>query len=184
MEPRPSNPRPDEGRFRLLFFSALCLFLSMVEYAIPKPLPFLRLGLANLPVLLAFSRLKLKDVALLVAIKTLVQGLMSGTLFSYIFLFSAAGSSAAALSMGILYYCCVRHRKRPQVSLVGMSVAGALGNNGAQLRVARYLIFGEAARYIAPVLLCSGLITGLLLGIFAQRFVALSRWYKSLEAVA
>lgn len=184
MESRLSKPNRDEGRFRLLFFSALCLFLSMVEYAIPKPLPFLRLGLANLPILLAFSKLKLKNVALLVVIKTLVQGLISGTLFSYVFLFSAAGSSAAALSMGILYYSCVKHRNQPLVSLVGMSVAGALGNNGAQLLVARYLIFGTAARYIAPVLLCSGLVTGLLLGIFAQKFVAISRWYQSLEAVA
>ena len=181
MESRLSETNREQDRFRLLFFSALCLFLSMVEYAIPKPLPFLRLGLANLPVLLAFSKLKIKDVVLLVVIKTLVQGLISGTLFSYVFLFSAAGSSAAAV--GILYYCCVRNKQRPLVSLVGMSVAGALGNNGAQLLVARYLIFGEAARYIAPVLLCSGLVTGLLLGIFAQRFVSISRWYKSLEAV-
>ena len=184
MESRLSKPNREQDRFRLLFFSALCLFLSMVEYAIPKPLPFLRLGLANLPVLLAFSKLKIKDVVLLVVIKTLVQGLISGTLFSYVFLFSATGSSAAAVAMGILYYCCVRNKKRPLVSLVGMSVAGSLGNNGAQLLVARYLIFGTAARYIAPVLLCSGLVTGLLLGIFAQKFVAISRWYKSLEAIA
>ena len=184
MESQLSHANRDEGRFRLLFFSALCLFLSMVEYAIPKPLPFLRLGLANLPILLAFSKLKIKEVALLVVIKTLVQGLISGTLFSYVFLFSAAGSSAATLSMGLLYYGCIRNRKHPLVSLVGMSVAGALGNNGAQLLVARYLIFGTAARYIAPVLLCSGLVTGLLLGLFAQKFVSISRWYKSLEAVA
>ena len=150
MELEASKQKRDEVRFRLLFFSALCLFLSMVEYAIPKPLPFLRLGLANLPVLLAFSKLRLKEVVFLVMIKTLVQGLISGTLFSYVFLFSAAGSSAAAVAMGILYYCCVRNKKRPLVSLVGMSVAGALGNNGAQLLVARYLIFGTAARYIAP----------------------------------
>lgn len=183
MDLESSKQKRDEDGFRLLFFSALCLFLSMVEYAIPKPLPFLRLGLANLPILLAFSKLRLKEVTLLVMIKTLVQGLISGTLFSYVFLFSAAGSSAAAVAMGILYYCCVRNRKRPLVSLVGMSVAGALGNNGAQLLVARYLIFGTAARYIAPVLLCSGLVTGLLLGLFAQKFNSISRWYKSLEDV-
>lgn len=183
MELEASKQKRDEVRFRLLFFSALCLFLSMVEYAIPKPLPFLRLGLANLPVLLAFSKLRLKEVVFLVMIKTLVQGLISGTLFSYVFLFSAAGSSAAAVAMGILYYWYVRNKKWPLVSLVGMSVAGALGNNGAQLLVARYLIFGTAAWYIAPVLLCSGLVTGLLLGLFAQKFISISRWYKSLETI-
>lgn len=177
----PLFPPAHEQRYRLVFFSALCLFLSMVEYAIPKPLPFMRLGLANLPVLLAFSKMTVGNVALLVATKTVVQGLISGTIFSYVFLFSAAGSSAAAVGMGLLYYGFVRGRERPLVGLVGMSLAGALCNNGAQLLVARFLFFGTAARYIAPLLLCSGMITGLLLGIFAQRFVSKSRWYTSLE---
>ena len=175
------SPSAQEKRYRLVFFSALCLFLSRVEFAIPKPLPFLRLGLANLPVLLAFSKMTMGNVVLLVLTKTVGQGLISGTLFSYVFLFSAAGSSAAAVGMGLLYYGFVRGRKSPLAGLVGMSLAGALCNNGAQLVVARFLFFGTAARYIAPLLLCSGMITGLLLGIFAQRFVARSRWYASLE---
>lgn len=183
MESTFSRVGREELRFRLLFFSALCLFLSMIEYAIPKPLPFLRLGLANLPILLAFPKFRLKDIVLLVAIKTLGQGLISGTLFSYVFLFSAVGSSAAALGMGIMYHLFVKNRKKVLIGFVGLSLAGAMANNGAQLLVARYIFFGAAARYIAPVLLCSGLITGLLLGFFAQKFVDTSRWYKSLEAL-
>lgn len=182
MEDSLSPPASDERRHRLVFFSALCLFLSMVEYAIPKPLPFLRLGLANLPILLAFYKLPLKDVVVLMATKTVTQGLISGTLFSYVFLFSAAGSISSVLGMGLLYYGFACGRQRPLVGLVGMSVAGALCNNAAQLAVARWLIFGAAVRYIAPLLLCSGMITGLLLGIFAQGFVARSRWYASLES--
>ncbi len=181
MEDPLSPPASDERRFRLTFFSALCLFLSMVEYAIPKPLPFLRLGLANLPILLAFSKLRPKDVAALVAVKTVGQGLISGTLFSYVFLFSTAGSSAAAMGMGLVYYGFVRGRARPLAGLVGMSLSGSLCNSAAQLAVARHLIFDSATNYIAPILLCSGMTTGLLLGIFAQGFVTHSRWYASLE---
>ena len=33
--------------------AAICLFLAGIEYMIPRPLPFLRIGLANLPLLLA-----------------------------------------------------------------------------------------------------------------------------------
>ena len=117
MESTFSRVGREELRFRLLFFSALCLFLSMIEYAIPKPLPFLRLGLANLPILLAFPKFRLKDIVLLVAIKTLGQGLISGTLFSYVFLFSAVGSSAAALGMGIMYHLFVKNRKNLKVGL-------------------------------------------------------------------
>ncbi|MEN6364589.1 MAG: Gx transporter family protein, partial [Rectinema sp.] len=32
---------------------AFCFFLSAVEYMLPKPMPFMRLGIANLPILLA-----------------------------------------------------------------------------------------------------------------------------------
>ena len=35
------------------FFGALCLFFATVEYLFPRPVPFLRLGLSNLPILLA-----------------------------------------------------------------------------------------------------------------------------------
>lgn len=186
MENLPPSPlfclaKTQDKSFRLAFFSALCLFLSMVEYAIPKPLPFLRLGLANLPILLAFSKLAGKNIVLLVLIKSLAQGLVSGTLFSYVFLFSVAGSSAAACGMAVVYFCLVKNRKKPGASLVGMSLAGALCNNGAQLLVARFVIFGAAARYIAPVLLASGLLTGVALGFFAQFFVSKSLWYSSLE---
>ena len=41
------------------WFGALCFFLSAMEYMIPKPLPFLRLGLANLPIMLAVEVLPL-----------------------------------------------------------------------------------------------------------------------------
>ena len=74
------------------WFGALCFFLSTIEYMIPKPLPFLRLGLANIPILLAIDILPLPAYSVLVLLKILGQGLIGGTLFSYIFLFSAAGS--------------------------------------------------------------------------------------------
>src|SRR5574344_1424039 len=90
--------------YQISFFAALCLFLSAVEYAIPKPLPFLRLGLANLPILLAIKKMKRRDVIVLILLKILGQSFISGTLFSYIFVFSAAGSFASGLMMMITYY--------------------------------------------------------------------------------
>lgn len=36
-------------------FGALCFFLSAIEFVIPKPLPFLRIGLANVPLILALD---------------------------------------------------------------------------------------------------------------------------------
>ncbi|MDY2843155.1 MAG: Gx transporter family protein [Treponema sp.] len=171
------NPTQGSGRTKLItFFSALCLFLSAVEYAIPKPLPFLRLGLANLPVILSLSVLTKKEIALVVFFKIVAQGVISGTLFSYIFVFSAAGSFSSALAM-ILVYTVFKSK----ISSVGISLAGALANNCAQLLVARFFLFGKNAKYIAPVLLVTGFATGAVLGIFTEIFRQKSRWLKLVE---
>ena len=162
---------------RVAFFAALCLFLSAVEYAIPKPLPFLRLGLTNVPIILSLQMMRRRDTVLLILLKVLGQGIISGTIFSYIFLFSAAGSFASGLMMMVLYALC-----KTYISAVGLSMAGALANNVAQLVLARYLLFGENARYIAPILLITGLITGCALGIFTEVFMRKSQWYASLSA--
>ncbi|MGL4985976.1 MAG: Gx transporter family protein, partial [Treponemataceae bacterium] len=81
---------------------ALCFFLSTIEYVIPKPVPFFRLGLANLPLLLAVEILCLPEFLILVLIKIVGQNLLAGTLFSYVFLLSAIGTLGSALAMVIL----------------------------------------------------------------------------------
>lgn len=160
-----------ENRTKMIsFFAALCLFLSAVEYAIPKPLPFLRLGLANLPILLALKKLGWKDLILLMFLKVLGAALISGTLFSYIFLFSFSGSFASLVVLLAL-------RKLP-VSAVGLSLASALGNASAQIAVSYFLLFHENTKYIAPILLGTSIVTGIALGIFAGLFMGKSRWYE------
>ena len=85
----------NEKTFKYLSFSAaLCMFFSMIEYAIPKPLPFLRLGLANIPFILGLFKLKKREYFFLVLLKVIFQSLISGTFFSYIFVYSLFGSFA------------------------------------------------------------------------------------------
>ena len=161
----------------LPFLAALCLFLAAVEYAIPKPLPFLRLGLANLPVIVALFVLPTRDIYKLILLKIIGQALITGTLFSYIFLFSAAGSLASGLTMlGVHLWL------KKKVSCIGLSLAGAAANNIAQLVVAYFVLFGDATKYIAPILLISGAATGLVLGIFTQMFIEKSKWFRGLHA--
>jgi heptaprenyl diphosphate synthase len=160
------------------FLGAICLFLSTVEYLIPKPIPFLRVGIANLPILMSLDLLPAPLLLLLVVLKVLGQGLIGGTLFSYVFLFSAAGSFASALAM-----LAVRRLLGSRISLVGVGVLGALFSNTAQILLARLLIFGEGAWLIAPPFLALGTVTATLLGVFAERFVARSRWLASVREI-
>jgi len=87
----PGNKKPQDlipyGR-NLALLGAFCLFLSAVEYMIPKPLPFMRIGLANLPLMLALDIFPLYAFLILVCVKVLGQALITGTLFSYFFIFS------------------------------------------------------------------------------------------------
>lgn len=159
------------------WFGALCFFLSAVEYMIPKPLPFLRLGLANLPIMLAVEVLPLPAFLALTAVKVLGQGLIGGTLFSYIFVFSAAGSLSSALVMWGLKKALRRH-----VSWIGVGVAGAFASNAAQLGLAGVWIFGQSAWYIAPPFVAVGVVTGALLGAFANAYAARSAWYAEIRA--
>jgi heptaprenyl diphosphate synthase len=136
----------------------------------------MRIGLSNLPLMLALDLFPLRIYILLALIKTLGQAIVTGTLFSYVFLFSFAGSFVSALSMFAL-------RRIPgpkRLSLAGIGAAGAMFSNGTQLILARFLIFGPGMRFLIPPFLAAGLITGLSLGLFCERFRARSRWYASL----
>ncbi len=168
---------PTERRRIVAFFAAACLFLASVEYAIPKPVPFMRLGLANLPVLLSLEVLGPLSVMLLALLKVCGQGLIRGSLFSHVFLLSLLGSTSSTAAMLVM-----RRMFGRRVSLVGISVMGALVNNLVQTALARYLIFGKRAWLIAPPLLLVGTITSLALGLFAQRFARRSTWLKRLTA--
>lgn len=166
----------------LFFFASLCLFLSSIEYAVPKPLPFMRLGLANLPVIFAVKSFRFREILLLILLKVLLAAFISGTVFSYVFLFSAAGSLASGLAVYLLYSCLKCCGGTRHISNVGLCLAGALANNAAQIAVARICIFGKQAYFIAPLLLATGLVTGLLLGLFANRFEESSVFLKEVRA--
>lgn len=162
----------------IAFLAALCLFLSTVEYIIPKPVPFLRFGLANLPILIALNYLSIPSLFLLILLKVLGQALVQGTFFSYVFLFSLTGTVSGGLLMILISRLLGRH-----ISLIGLSVLGALASNLAQVLLAVHLLFGRNGWLIAPFLIGIGLVTSCLLGYFAENFVTASRWVRQTLAV-
>ena len=176
----PLGNRPNMGslksadvRKNLALLGAFCLFLSTIEYMIPKPVPFMRIGIANLPLMLALDIFPLHIFLVLVGIKVLGQALITGTMFSYIFLFSLAGTSLAALTM----YSIRRLLGSNRVTFIGVGTAGAMMSNISQLALAWLFIFRNNVRYIAPPFLGAGLITGIVLGLFCEMFTRRSQWY-------
>lgn len=154
------------------FLGAFCFFLSAIEYMLPKPLPFMRLGIANLPILLAVDLLPFPWFLTLAVVKVIGMSVISGSLFSFVALFSLVGTLTAALVMWT-----ARKLGGKFISQIGVSILGAMTSNAIQIFIARYLVFGQAAWLIAPVFLVMGLATGLALGLFAERFARGSKWY-------
>lgn len=160
----------------LAILAAVAMFFSTLEYLIPKPVPFFRIGLANIPILATMRFLRPRHVFALALLKVAGQGLINGTLASYVFLFSLFGTLAStAVMLGAMYLGGRR------ISLVGISTAGAVASNVVQVTLSVLFIFGPQSWVIAPPFLLVGTAAGAFVGILAERIVEVSEWLRRLQ---
>ena len=143
---------------------ALAFVLSYIESLIPVfiAVPGVKLGLTNLVVLIALDRLKKKDAFFINMIRILLVGLTFGNTFSM--LYSFAGGMLSFLAMVFLY-------KKNWFSVIGISVAGGLFHNIGQIIVAAIVLQSDALFYYLPVLMISGTIAGIVVGILCGEIV-------------
>lgn len=139
-------------------FTALALIFSYVETLIPIQfgIPGVKLGLANLIIVIALYRMKLSEAYLLSIVRILLAGFIFGNYFSIIY--SLAGGILSLTVMALL-------RKKGGFSVIGVSIAGGVFHNIGQLIVASVIVETFSVMYYVPVLLIAGLVTGLLIGI-------------------
>lgn len=137
---------------------ALALIFSYVETLIPIQfgIPGVKLGLANLIIVIALYRMKLSEAYLLSIVRVLLAGFIFGNYFSIIY--SLAGGILSLTVMALL-------RKKGGFSVIGISIAGGVFHNIGQLIVASVIVETFSVMYYVPVLLIAGLVTGLLIGI-------------------
>lgn len=141
--------------------AALALIFSYIEVLIPFNfgIPGIKLGIANIVVTIALYRLSAKHAASVNVIRVIIAGLLFNGLFGA--LYSLAGAIVSLLGMILL-------KKTGLFSVTGVSMAGGVLHNLGQLIVATILIEDTRMFLYFPVLLFSGLITGILVGIVAQ----------------
>lgn len=139
-------------------FTALALIFSYVETLIPIQfgIPGVKLGLANLIIVIALYRMKLSEAYLLSIVRVLLAGFIFGNYFSIIY--SLTGGILSLTVMALL-------RKKGGFSVIGVSIAGGVFHNIGQLIVASVIVETFSVMYYVPVLLIAGLVTGLLIGI-------------------
>lgn len=147
--------------------AALASVLQLAESCIPMPVPGMKIGFANLVTLIAIVALGARSGIYVAALRTLVSSLMLGTFLSSGFILSASGALSSALVMGALY---AFNRRVNLFSLMGISIAGAVANNLAQIAVVYYLFARVSAlQWFIPYLLLSAIVTGYLTGFLAAR---------------
>lgn len=142
-------------------FTALALIFSYVETLIPVNfgIPGVKLGLANLIIVVALYKMRLSEAYLLSVVRILLSGFIFGNYFSIIY--SLAGGLLSLTVMALL-------KKWGGFSVQGISIAGGVFHNVGQLIVAAAVVETFSVTYYFPVLLVAGLLTGLVIGIVAE----------------
>lgn len=142
-------------------FTALALIFSYVESLIPIQIgiPGVKLGLANLMIVIALYKMSLKETYLLSITRVVLSGFLFGNIFAI--LYSLAGGLLSLTVMAVL-------KKAGGFSVMGVSIAGGVFHNIGQLIIAMIVVETFSVAYYIPVLLIAGVITGLLIGIAAN----------------
>ena len=145
-------------------FTALALIFSYVESLIPihMGIPGVKLGLANLIIVIALYRMSIRETYILSVVRIVLAGFMFGNLFAI--LYSLAGGMLSLTIMSIL-------KKTDKFSVYGVSMAGGVFHNIGQLLMAAIVLESVSIGYYFPVLLVSGLLTGFLVGIIANEMM-------------
>lgn len=152
-----------ENTRRLAFgamFTALALIFSYVEFLLPLPVPVpgIKLGLANLVIIIAIYRMSFKYAFTINCVRIVASGLLFSGVFGM--LYSFAGGILSLVVMYVLY-------RTGRFSMVGISMAGGVMHNLGQLLTACLIVSSVSLMSYFAVLLFSGLISGILIGIMA-----------------
>ena len=147
---------------RLALLAAASVVLGYMESIIcalmPLP-PGIKLGLANTVVLYSIYTIGVSGSIMLIILKVILTGFMSGNLAAAFF-YSMGGAVLSLISMLL-----VKNLGRDKVSIVGVSVVGAVFHNIGQLLVASLLLGTPGLMFYAFVLMISAVITGTLTGL-------------------
>ena len=160
-----AQPRPLTQEERLRWaragvLGALAIVLGYLETFVPIPIPGIKLGLANIAVLIALSQGERMTAVAVAAIKVLASGLLFGNPVTMAY--SAAGTALSLVVMLPLSRLKTLH-------LAMLSMAGAVAHEAGQLLVAQLILGTPLVWYSAPVLLVAAVACGALSGAVAAR---------------
>jgi heptaprenyl diphosphate synthase len=162
-----SNSSPVRKLTMIALLASVGIALFVLESYIPMPLPFLKIGLANISSVVALMLLGTASMIAVVLLRVVVGSFLIGTFMSPAFLLALSAGVASAIAMGV-----VRKITGTLFSVVGLSLLGAFTHGITQLLVVRFVYVQNAAVvHLLPLLLTSSLVGGLIVGYLSLRLI-------------
>ncbi|MBT3169572.1 MAG: Gx transporter family protein [Candidatus Cloacimonetes bacterium] len=150
---------------KIAFFTALAISIYILEMLIPKPFPFVKVGFANIIILILLASNGAKIAFLVTIGKTIMGGFLTGTIFTPTTIISLTSGIIALFVMSIVF------KTKISFSFIGVSILGAIAHNFTQILVVRILLIKEnSIFYLTPILIILGIITGIITGYLAILF--------------
>lgn len=147
---------------KMALLTAVALILFTVEAQIPAPVPIpgVKLGLANIITVYAMFALGPRDTLCILLVRVLLGSMFSGTMSTLFY----------SLGGGLLCYLVMLPLRKllTEQQLWVCGVIGAVCHNIGQILVAIVIFQTAAVAVYLPLLMLSGIFTGLFTGLCAQ----------------
>lgn len=150
------------GKFACLsILLCVAVIMGYLEALIPIPfvIPGIKLGLANYVTVIVLYVFRTRESYILSVLRVFIIGFLFMNLT--MILYSLAGTVCSVTVMAIL-------KKSGKFSLPGVSAAGGIAHNMAQLVVAYFMIPLKVLFAYIPWLIIAGTVAGLLVGFLAK----------------
>lgn len=148
---------------RLAMLLSISIILNILESFIPIfNFPGLRIGLANIITLLVLYTYGFKDAIYIALLRVLLVGILRTGLFSITFYFSLFGTILSLITMGII--------KKTKLSIIGVSIVGAIMHNVGQI-IASFIFINTNMIYYLPLLIITSIITGTIIGLISKQLL-------------
>lgn len=172
-ESRIPNPKPfillqttDEDH-HVARMAAVALGLTLLEGAIPSPLPGVKPGLANIVTLIVLVRYGWRTAVWVSLLRVFAGSLLFGNFLTPGFFLSLSGALISLLMLSF-----ARHLPQRWFGPVSHSILAAFAHISGQMTVVYFWLIPNAGlAYLLPVFAAAALVFGILNGIIAARFL-------------
>lgn len=151
---------------KLTMLLSFSIVLNIIESFIPLfngYIPGLKLGLANIIIIIVLYKYEFKDVLFVSIMRVVVVGILRTGLFSINFFFSLFGSLFSVVSMFLI--------KKTKLSMIGVSIVGSIFHSVGQIIIAILLLKNNNMIYYLPWLVFFSIPTGLFVGYISKKLI-------------